>query len=422
MTPSQFESAPSLVDYVFMWVDSSNRHVLQSIVEAQQKHFITDPPHAARVRDDGTFQFAVRSLLQSKLMMSIRNVYIVTSGEVPRWLTPWFGALTPDESPFTQRPLNTSLRSLIDECAGRPGHARSGQLILHPYRSLFSDPVHELPTFNSNAILATLHRIPGLSRWFIYSDDDMVVTDREVGLDFWWDSGAGGRQRLFQGGDPSVNRVRPRDSNLWDQSLTYQAALLDRMAADAAAAAGKKRMVGGPHGVSRYWPPMHMPVLLNVGVLFEMESRFASHFARTRANHVRSSDDLELNFFYQHYLVRAGYPVAKQPGGSTGVGYHRVISCGEPKGERMCKEALYNPNFRVLCFNDGGGDEQLYAAGKRVLDGALRRRFGAFPAEPLPTCKQTRSAGAFSKLVARLQSLAGITGTLTSEPEAAHNA
>ena len=39
---------------------------------------------------------------------------------------------------------------------------------------LFPEPTSELPTFNSNAVLSVIHRLPGLGRWFLYSDDDMV--------------------------------------------------------------------------------------------------------------------------------------------------------------------------------------------------------------------------------------------------------
>ena len=59
---SYFKDAPLRVDYVFMWVDSNNWHVKQSIEEALRKRFIPHPPHVSRVRDDGTFQFAVSSL------------------------------------------------------------------------------------------------------------------------------------------------------------------------------------------------------------------------------------------------------------------------------------------------------------------------------------------------------------------------
>ena len=193
---SRFDSRPDVVDYVFMWVDASNQRVQATIAEAVAKKVIRQRPHNKRVRDDGTFQFAIRSVLQApKLEAAIRNVYVVTSGEVPPWLLPWLGDVPAQvrSSCFTDEPLSAPLQPLVDKCQGverRQGPVPPRRLYLYPHRQLFSDAAHELPTFNSNAILAVLHRLPDLSRWFIYSDDDMVASQPNVGLDFWWEEDA----------------------------------------------------------------------------------------------------------------------------------------------------------------------------------------------------------------------------------------
>ncbi len=67
----------------------------------------------------------------------IRTIYIVTASQVPVW-------------------LNTA-------------HPRV-RIIDH--KELFPDPAAQLPTFNSLAIESVLHRIPGLSEYFLYFNND----------------------------------------------------------------------------------------------------------------------------------------------------------------------------------------------------------------------------------------------------------
>ncbi len=67
----------------------------------------------------------------------VRTIYLVTASQVPIW-------------------LNTT-------------HPRVRVIDHH---ALFPDPVSQLPTFNSLAIESVLHRIPGLSEYFLYFNND----------------------------------------------------------------------------------------------------------------------------------------------------------------------------------------------------------------------------------------------------------
>ena len=173
-TGRHFDSSPSVVDYVFMWVDAGNPHVESTMASALRNKQLSRRPDIQRVRDDGTFQFALRSVLQTpRLEAAIRNVYIVTSGELPPWLLPWLGDVPNDvrSSLFTRTPLRAPLQPLVDECQGRAwrashGHAvRARSLYVYPHNAFFPEPLRALPTYNSNAILAALHWIPNISRW-----------------------------------------------------------------------------------------------------------------------------------------------------------------------------------------------------------------------------------------------------------------
>ena len=76
--------------------------------------------------------------------------------------------------------------------------------------------------------------------------------------------------------------------------------------------------------VGEYSPPVHMPVLLNVRVLWEMEARWPEVFARTRLHRDREGEEVELNFLYHNYLRLRGYPTARHHVHRFGVGFHLV--------------------------------------------------------------------------------------------------
>ena len=134
-----------------------------------------------------------------------------------------------------------------------------------------------------------------------------------------------------------------------------------------------------------YAPAVHMPVLFNVRVLWEMEARWPELMSRTRAHRHREVDDIELNFFYQHYLQLSGYPTARHAIKRFRVGYHPVQLCGTPWGGSVCNSTLSSDRYNFVCFNDGvnhGADgaqcELCYERGVRHLQHLLGHRFGTF--------------------------------------------
>ena len=90
-------------------------------------------------------KYSLRSI--EKYAKWIRNVHIVTNGQIPQW-------------------LHISERTKI---------------IRH--HDIFENKTL-LPTFNSNSIELQLHRIPGLSTKFIYFNDDILLTSKVDPSDF----------------------------------------------------------------------------------------------------------------------------------------------------------------------------------------------------------------------------------------------
>ncbi len=104
--------------------------------------------------------------------------------------------------------LRYSMRSVWANCGWArrifvvtAGHTPSCWLTNHPDVQVIDHsailPADALPTFNSHAIEASLHRIPGLSEHFVYFNDDMLV-GRPLRPEVFFT--ANGLARVFQGG------------------------------------------------------------------------------------------------------------------------------------------------------------------------------------------------------------------------------
>ena len=99
-----------------------------------------------RYRDSSELRYSLRSLVQNAPW--IRHIYIVTDNQIPNWLN-----------------LETTRLSIIS------------------HSDIFANISH-LPVFSSPAIEANIHRIPGLSRRFIYFNDDVFLGQPVLPEDF----------------------------------------------------------------------------------------------------------------------------------------------------------------------------------------------------------------------------------------------
>lgn len=125
------------IDCVILWVDGSDKEwkkkkdiYSKEFVEFQQD--IGDE----RFRDWGTLRFLYRGL--AKFAPWFRKIFLVTDGQIPSWLN------VDDEKIY-----------VID------------------HKEFI--PKEFLPTFNSHTIEMNLHRIEGLSEYFVYFNDDMFL-------------------------------------------------------------------------------------------------------------------------------------------------------------------------------------------------------------------------------------------------------
>ena len=132
------------IDLVFTWVNGSDPDLIRQMSFYQPN---TTKISANRYVDWGGLKYSLRSV--EKYANWVRNIYIVTNGQVPNWLN-----------------LNNSRVRLIT------------------HEQIFPNKSH-LPSFCSHAIESHLHRINGLSNVFIYMNDDFLLTAPVCPRDFF---------------------------------------------------------------------------------------------------------------------------------------------------------------------------------------------------------------------------------------------
>lgn len=153
LLPIARNSEEDAVDAVVVWVDGADKKWR----ELFQKH-TGKKPCATRYGGNGAdLRWCLASLVRN--VPFLRHIHLVTMDQRPDW---------------------------IDQ----PAYAKVK--IVH-HAQIF-DSQH-LPSFNSSAIEMVLHRIPGLSEHFLYSNDDMFVLRPTTRQDWFWQDG---RPKMFQ--------------------------------------------------------------------------------------------------------------------------------------------------------------------------------------------------------------------------------
>lgn len=249
VAPSVSAATEEPVDVVYTWVDSNDpewaeeRRRWSSEVEF-------DMPSAAndeRYLDRDELRYSVRSVWMYAPF--VRNIYIVTNGQRPRWL-----------------PHDTDRIRVV------------------PHSEIFPDP-SVLPTFNSHAIEACLHRIPGLADRFLYFNDD-VFLGREMREDDFYTQGGLIKSRF----SPSafVTSGRPADDAIPTDWASYNAVTLMQR----------------EFGMTFTRKTKHVAHPLSRSMLEEMEQRFPEVFAETRGSRFRAHTDYSVvSMLAQYYAV-----------------------------------------------------------------------------------------------------------------------
>lgn len=285
------------VDWVFSWVNGDDAD-WKGMFAQWAPEIVSDAVDRSRFETRDDLKYALRALEQ--FAPWIRQIYVLTNCKPPHWL---------DTSNPRIRWVDHS--EVLDS--------------------------QSLPTFSSHAIETALHKIPGLSKHFVYSNDDFFLVRPTTKADFFYSNGIA-RVRLESYG--MVNgRPRVGDPDYLNAARN-SAQLLER-----------------DFGVTPVRLHTHSPQSMNREVLEEMEERYSDGFVQTRANRFRDVSDISVTgFLYHHYAFATGRAVPS--GDKTRLiqqnhNFKRLFG-GLLESRRTGKY----PPILSACINDGRGSAE----------------------------------------------------------------
>ncbi len=282
------------IDLVFSWVDGSSSEFQRQRAAQMAGYVVGEGDEtAARYRHVDELRYALRSV--HMYAPWVRRIFIATDSPRPAWLA--------------DDPRVTLVRS----------------------EEFFADPA-VLPTHNSHAVEAQLHRIDGLSEHFLYSNDDMFFA-RPVGPELFFT--AGGVSKFVECpvrigiGDPLPHRSGH------DNALRINRALL------------RERF-----GRSITRDLEHCATPLRRSVMAELEAEFPADFARTAASRFRSATDISVtNSLYHYYALMTGRAIATT---DVRVSYiQSTLAASLRQLDRLTRRG----DVDMFCINDGGYSE-----------------------------------------------------------------
>ncbi|BDI22083.1 stealth family protein [Herbiconiux sp. L3-i23] len=304
------------IDIVFSWVDGTDKEFQRARAKRMASYVVGEGDDSeARFRQIDELKYALRSIYMYAPW--IRNIYIATDSPRPVWL---------DEHPRV-----TLMRS----------------------EDFFED-LSNLPTHNSQAVEAQIHRIPGLSEYYLYSNDDMFF-GRPVFPDMFFSPG--GLTKFIE----ATTRIGLGENNP-KRSGFENAARVNR------------RLLHERFGRVTTRHLEHTAAPLRKSVVEDLAREFPDEFRRTAASPFRAADNISVtNSLYHYYALMTGRAVQK-------VGAKVLyVDTTMKSGLRMLKKLLKKRDYDFFCLNDGSFPEVGPEERARKMRSFLERYF-AIPA------------------------------------------
>ena len=300
------------IDMVFSWVDGSSDDFQRERAKRMQAYVVGEGDDSeARYRQIDELKYALRSVHMHAPW--VRRIFIATDSPAPAWLA---------------------------------DHPR---VTIVPAEAMFADP-SVLPTHNSHAVEAQLHRIEGLSEHFLYSNDDMFF-GRALKPDIFFSPG--GVTKFVE----ATTRIGLGDTTP-DRSGHDNAARTNRQVL--------RRRFGAI--TTRHLE--HCAAPLTRGVMAEMEREFPEEFRRTAAARFRSATDISVtNSLYHYYALMTGRAV-QQTGAKV-----QYIETTLRKALPAMQRLLRKRDQDMFCLNDGSKPEISVEKRTKAVTEFLERYF-----------------------------------------------
>lgn len=292
-------STPEPVDIVIPWVTTDDPEWLQERNEWAIKCGQSTLP-ANRHTDNGELRYVLRGIERN--MPWVRHVVLLVhqhrdgTPQVPEWLD------------FA----NPRLR-----------------VVTHP--AIF--PARDLPTFNSSAIECHVHEIPGLSRLYLYGNDDVIVMRPTTLGDFMHPDGV--LKVFLEGGN--VPRTPHEKLNQHKRALCKQNRLLDTV-----------------FGARERRYPRHVINLRNRALEYEKRRMLPHEWEKASAMRFRSEHDFCDNaFVHFHWCLETGHGrEAKTDSAYIAMGSKHPIRIPQQVPKHICfNDTRENPHTPMALQN-----------------------------------------------------------------------
>ncbi|TJY67435.1 hypothetical protein E4J89_15250 [Arthrobacter sp. CAU 1506] len=286
------------IDAVYTWVDGADPEWAAQKAEAWRRAvaegtvnrggYSEYSANEARFRQHDELRFSLRSL--DYFAPWINHVYLVTAGQAPAWLD-----------------------------LGNP------RVTLVHHRDIFADP-DVLPTFNSHAIEAQLHRIPGLSEHFLYLNDD-VFFGRHV------------EPELFFLGN-GMTKMFPSS-----KAVDFGPGGPDDLPVDSAARRNRA-LLETAFGRTIAYKFQHVAHPQRVSTLARIEREFPAEIRATTSAKFRTPEDISVASAVAHYY---GYLIGTTVPGRLS---YRYCDISQPSAQGKLLRLLRDRNSDVFCLNE----------------------------------------------------------------------
>lgn len=303
MKKSQLDVRFLLIDIVYTWVDDNDpKWQKERIYWANQYLSLLSSPDAnvsARFRNREELRYSLRSVYQYARF--VNHIYLVTCGQRPSWLK---------DDP------NISIVS---------------------HEEIFPNK-KDLPTFNSHAIEAHLHRIPHLSEKFLYFNDDVFLGREVFPKDFFSDDS---KILLYTNMNEMFSGTLDSKEPSWISALKNTDTLLSKEF--------KKE--------TRYLLE-HAPFALTKNVMQEVEQKFFQLFQQVSSHKFRLPHDYALtNGLIQYYALYTGkaevvkYFEEGRPIMDRAFSYF-IQLCEDSQKNQAEFERMYKNRYAFFCIQD----------------------------------------------------------------------
>lgn len=275
------------IDAVYTWVDHADDEWRKLYVEYKnkQKNSSSESNRLGRFFNRDELKYSLRSL--ELYAPWINNVYIVTNCRLPSWLN-------------------------IDN--PRIRIVRHEEIM----------PLESLPTFNSHAIEANLHKIAGLSNYFLYLNDDFFFYNNVKKEDFFLSNGV------------SISNLEPYG--------VVNGVISKNNPDYINAAINGQKLLADKFNITPTQLHQHSPYALRKDILNEICSIYTEAVSVTTFNRFRSKTDISIpSFLYHHYSY-----IKKQSSIS------HLAACYIGYKKRVKIKKLVDKDAKTICINDGG--------------------------------------------------------------------